>query len=180
MAEEGIVTGDPSGTFRPNDSLNRAEAAAILYRVLGFADPSAPTTKPFPDVAIDTWYAGYINELLDLDLVNGNPDGTYQPAESINRAEFLKLAMSVYYYVSDEETQAEIDALKAGAKTTAYEDLATAWYTSTVTAATELGFVSGKTCTGGKCFDAAAEITRAEATTILYNMFYAYLTAEVL
>ena len=178
MVEQEIVTGNPDGSFKPSGQLNRAEAAALLYRVLGLGDPEAPSTAPFTDVLLDAWYAGYVSGLKALGLVNGNPDGTYEPGESINRAEFLTLAMNVYYYVSDEDTQAAIDALKEGDTTDAYEDLVDAWYTEVVTAATELGFVSGSVCGDGMCFNAENEITRAEATVVLYNMFYTYLTVE--
>ncbi|MFH1284347.1 MAG: S-layer homology domain-containing protein, partial [Candidatus Peregrinibacteria bacterium] len=147
-------------------------------RVLELGEPEAPMAKPFPDVAVDAWYAGYINDLKDLSLVNGNPDGTYQPAEFINRAEFLTLAMNVYYYISDQAVRDEIDALEAGVMTDRYEDLADAWYTPTVTVATELGFVGGVVCEGGWCIDAGREISRAEAVIILYNMFYDYLTVR--
>jgi hypothetical protein len=110
-----------------------------------------------------------------MGIVNGNPDGTYQPGESINRAEFLTLAMNAYYYLADADTKASIDELK-GTSTNTYSDLESDWYSATVTASTELGFVGGYDCDDGKCFGAENEITRAEATKILYNMFYDILT----
>jgi hypothetical protein len=177
MVSTGVIKGDPDGDFRPDDSLNRAEAAAMLYRTLGLAEPAAPIEAPFSDVAFDGWYAGYVTYLKDLDIITGNPDGSYKPANNINRAEFLKLALSTYYYIVDETKKAEIDGLEAGPMTDAYQDLkATDWYAPKVTAATELSFVSGKDCDGGKCFDAGADVTRAEATKILHGMFYDMLT----
>ena len=177
MVAQNIVMGDPDGKFRPDDSLNRAEAATLLYRVLGLDAPVMPDVKPFSDVEVGAWYAGYISKLKVLALVNGNPDGTYQPAEDMNRAEFLTLALNVYYYSSDDATKAEVDALKDGAKTLAYQDLdGSAWYAGTVTASTELGFISGASCDGGKCFQADRSVTRAEAVKILYNIFYTMLT----
>lgn len=35
VSREGLMIGYEDGTFRPNDSLTRAEAAEILMRVLG-------------------------------------------------------------------------------------------------------------------------------------------------
>ncbi|MFA6305615.1 MAG: S-layer homology domain-containing protein [Candidatus Gracilibacteria bacterium] len=172
MVKAEVINGNPDGTFKPEASLNRAETAKLLFKIMGLEDPANPTLKPFTDVEIDQWYAGYVAELKTREIANGNPDGTYKPASSINRAEFLKMAMSLYKYLADETTKAELEALEAGEQTTAYADLDTsAWYSSAVTAATEKGFIGGKTCTEGKCFDANANITRAEATKILYNMF---------
>lgn len=180
MGELGIVTGDPDGDFRPNDPLNRAEAAALIYRILGLPEPPpVPTESPFTDIEnLDDWYVGYIAELKELGMVSGDEEGgTYRPGDNVNRAEFLTMAMNVYYYLADDDTKADIDELMDGPMTDAYVDLLdNVWFTGTVTAATELGFVQGKECDGGKCFDAGAPITRAEATKILYNMFYTLLT----
>ncbi|MFA4815249.1 MAG: S-layer homology domain-containing protein, partial [Candidatus Gracilibacteria bacterium] len=144
---------------------NRAEAATLLWRVLGLGDPTEVSADPFGDVDMTEWYAPYIAGLKDLALVEGNPDGTYQPSEEINRAEFLQLAMNVYEYLNG-------DLLDPEEMTDAYADLdTTEWYASIVTLATDHGFVSGSTCDEGTCFNAGDSITRAEATVILYRMF---------
>lgn len=165
MADKGIVQGNPDGTFDPDGNLNRAEAAALLWRVL-MRDTATVSSNPFSDVDMNAWYAPYVSGLLDLGLVAGNPDGTYQPAEEINRAEFLQLAMNVYLY---QNPSLDISTV---AMTTAYQDLdSSAWYAQVVSAATSWGFVEGSACGTKTCFKADNEITRAEATTILYNMF---------
>lgn len=167
MASAGIVQGNPDGSFLPDGNLNRAEAATLIHRILGMGTPSVPTLMPFTDVATDAWYAGYIADLKNAGAVNGNPDGTFEPGESINRAEFLEMAMKAY---KNTHTVGEVSV------STAYIDLLTdQWYTATVSEATELGFVSGSDCEGGKCFRAESFITRAEATVILHRMFAAEL-----
>jgi hypothetical protein len=90
----------------------------------------------------------------------------------MNRAEFLQLAMNVYHFLTGTTTAED------QATTDAFADLdTTAWYTSIVSEGYDLGFIHGSTCAAGTCFNAANPITRAEATKILYNMFYAFLTA---
>jgi hypothetical protein len=167
MAELELVEGDADErTFRPEDSLNRAEAAKMLYGVLGVDDPKKPRYRSFADISNGSWHAGYIYELKALELINGYEDKTYKPKNNISRAEFLSLAMKVYYYLNDEAAE-ELEI------TDAYQDLGGGeWYAGDVTAATELGFIGGRVCEGGKCFNAEASITRAEATKILYEMFY--------
>ncbi len=173
MTSEGIVKGNADGTFKPDANLNRAEAATLLYRILGLPEPPAAVTMPpFSDVGLSDWFAGYVKALKDSEFVGGYSDGTYKPGNEINRAEFLTMAMNVYYSLADDATKANIDTLKTGAMTDFYSDLdLTAWYASTVTAATELGFIQGSACGETRCFRAGDDITRAEATTILYNMF---------
>lgn len=178
MAEEGIIKGDPNGEFRPDDSLNRAEAAALLNRVLGLGEPAAPAEKPFSDVEVSTWYAGYVSSLKGLELVNGNPDGTYKPAANINRAEFLHLALNVYYHLADADVKAMIDGVRAETTNPFVDVTGDAYYVSSVRVAHQMEFVEGAECEGGRCFSPAADITRAEATKILYEMFFA-VEAEV-
>ncbi|MFA6917782.1 MAG: S-layer homology domain-containing protein [Candidatus Gracilibacteria bacterium] len=178
MVEKGIVKGYEDGTFKPQNNLTRAEGSALLYRVLGFAEPEAPTVKPFNDITdLSSWYAGYLAKLKELSLIKGYDDGTFKPTTQITRAEFLKLAMDAYKYVAEQSVKDEILGYEEGETTSTYVDVtANNWYAPTVTAATELGFVGGKTCqTDKKCFDGSANITRAEATKILYEMFYTLL-----
>ncbi len=173
MVARGIVQGDDDGGFRPDGELNRAEAAALLYRVLyGDTAPTVPALAPFSDVATDQWYAGFVAKLKELEIAAGNPDGTYRASASINRAEFLKLALATYYYNGTVEQKAAVDGLKAGAMTQKFADVAAdVWYAPTVTVSYELGFIEGMTCDAGTCFNPAAPITRAEATKILSEMF---------
>ncbi len=180
MVEAGIVKGNPDGTFKPDGNLNRAETAALLYRVMGLGDPANPSVKPFTDVEIDKWYVGYVAELKSREVINGNPDGTYKPVSSINRAEFLKMAVGLWTYLADDTQKAEIAALEAGKVTEAYKDLdVKAWYAPVVTAATEKGWIGGKACGEDKCIDASAKITRAEATKILFQMFGKMLQVDM-
>ena len=166
MVEAGIVRGDAAGTFRPDDSLNRAEAAALLHRTLGLSEPETPLEGPFSDILTTEWFAGYVHDLKVLGHVEGNPDGTYRPNEAMNRAEFLTLAMRVYW--------GENEALTLDLSAPSFEDvLVGSWYEEVAAEAKERGFVEGRICESGQgsCFVPAGQITRAEATTILYRMF---------
>ena len=89
----GIVTGDPDGNLRPLDTLTRAEAAKILVVAAGRAEAAAAWTgeAPFPDVAPEAWYAGYVATARDLGLVGGYPDGTFRPKGLITYAEMAAL-----------------------------------------------------------------------------------------
>ncbi len=52
---------------------------------------------PFSDVSGDYVNAEAITYLKDNGVVSGYPDGTYQPANEINRAEFTKIVMGALY-----------------------------------------------------------------------------------
>lgn len=171
MAAQGVIAGYDDGTFRPNNNLNRAEAAVILYQIITDLDPNDPSVKPFSDVEVDAWFAGYVNELKTLEIVNGNPDGTYSPGNNINRAEFLALAMNTWFFLM-ENAGNEPTPIEDYEITDQFSDLsAGAWYAKVVSSAYEHGFVNGFDCEDEKCFAASREITRAEAVVILNNMF---------
>ena len=86
LKQLGYVTGRPDGTYGPDDTVTRAEAAAFLIKALG-ETPTTPTADPFTDVPSNTWYAGYVDRLKELGLTTGRPDGTYGPLDTVNRAE---------------------------------------------------------------------------------------------
>lgn len=100
VKERGIVEGYGDGTYRPGDSINRAEMLKILVeaRYLGqnteflnsYTDESC-----FDDVEADKWYTGYICYARKKAWIDGYPDGTFGPAEEINFVEAMKIVMNV-------------------------------------------------------------------------------------
>lgn len=169
LTELGIVEGDPAGTFRPNDSLNRAEAATLIYRVwehFPHTEEAYELEELFSDVFEEDWYFSPVMNLEARGFLNGNPDGTFEPGENINRAEFLQMAVTFYE---------ALNGVSVDLETTAgvFVDLdESAWYATVVATAGNEGWVDGYECDGGACFYAANEISRAEATQILLNMFF--------
>ena len=60
------VVGYTDGSFGPERSMRRSEAATIFARLLSQRlgeRIAAPTTTTFPDVPADSWYAGYVSYL---------------------------------------------------------------------------------------------------------------------
>lgn len=85
LSSMGIISGYPDGSFRPNDSITRAEFTKIA---VGFFDEAGSyVAGTYPDVPADAWYADFIDAAVDLGLIEGYPDGTIRPDETITRAE---------------------------------------------------------------------------------------------
>lgn len=174
LAAESIVEGDPDGSFRPDDSLNRAEAATLMARIMyEWVEFEALTTdyeSPFSDLNDEDWYFEDVINLYSYGAVNGNPDGTFAPAKNINRAEFLQLAVNLYEALNEELNSDELTS-------DYFSDIASSdWYYRAVALAADEGWVQGSECDGETCFMPANEITRAEAAQILHNMFYELIT----
>ena len=55
----------------------------------------------FPDVPVTHLHYKAIDELVKAGVINGNPDGTFQPEVSVNRAAFLKMIYKAQGKVPD-------------------------------------------------------------------------------
>ena len=80
-----IMTGDEKGNFNPNATITRAEVAKMIYVILNKGNDDKAATYAvanlFTDVPATAWYAGYINYLAALGLVNGTGATTYGPRQ---------------------------------------------------------------------------------------------------
>ncbi|MBN2981016.1 S-layer homology domain-containing protein [Cohnella algarum] len=79
------MIGLPDGTFGPTVALTRAQVATILYRVLDLQ--AADATMSYPDVKATHWAAEAIRQVTKAGLMEGMPDGSFQPEKEITRAE---------------------------------------------------------------------------------------------
>ena len=86
LAEQQILGGFPDGTFRPNDSVTRAQFAAIITKAFGL-DTNVPP-RQFRD-PIPGWAAPAINAAAAAGFISGFPDGTFRPNESLTRAQAM-------------------------------------------------------------------------------------------
>jgi hypothetical protein len=88
LYDEGVTSGYPDGTYRPQRQVTRAEAASFLLKAIyGSAyTPPAPSGGSFSDVA-GHWAESWIEQLKDDGIASGYPDGSYRPENPVNRAE---------------------------------------------------------------------------------------------
>ena len=95
LKQNTIVAGYQDGSFRPDQTVNRAEMVKMIVAGLqGTPDPM--TYKDcFPDVH-EEWFATYICYAKEKGWINGYPDGTFKPANLVNRAESLKIILNAY------------------------------------------------------------------------------------
>lgn len=97
----GIVEGYPDGTFKPGNSITRAEFAALVNRTFGYATFSS---VEFSDVNDDEWFAGDVSKAVGAGYIEGYPDGTFKPNENISRQE----AALVLARINDLEKTGEV------------------------------------------------------------------------
>jgi len=89
LYNKGLIGGYSDGTYKPQNGLTRAEAAALLVRVAGLKTNQSASS--FKDVPQNYWAAGAIEAAVNAGLVKGYDDGTYRPNEKLSRAEGVTL-----------------------------------------------------------------------------------------
>jgi hypothetical protein len=102
LAFEGIVHGYADGNFRPTQIVNRAEFLVLLMRGL-YPEEIRGEEKCFPDVQT-TWYSAEVCAAKRLGWISGYGDGLFRPAQSISKAEGLKIVMSTMGPVANSST----------------------------------------------------------------------------
>ena len=87
LSNAGIIDGYEDGTFKPDGNITRAEFATIAVR---FFEATYDGGDLFSDIA-GHWAQDYINEAANAGIVDGYPDGTFQPQQLITRAEAMTM-----------------------------------------------------------------------------------------
>lgn len=93
-----VLAGDPEGTFRPGDSISRAEMAAIIVRIYGMEANVVAGPTNFDDVPADHWSSGYVNIASGLGVINGDGDGKFRPDDKVKYNEAVKMLVCVLGY----------------------------------------------------------------------------------
>lgn len=90
----GIVEGYEDGSYKPDQTINRAELLKIIIEAKYDNEFEAYDDQGcFTDVPASQWYSKYVCFGLDNYVVEGYTDGSFKPANEINFVEALKLAL---------------------------------------------------------------------------------------
>ena len=99
LSKLGIVTGDPDGTYRPEDTVTRAEMAALIARIQGYDETAKGSANTvFTDVPASHWASGYIAQANNQGIVNGYGDGTFGPEDTVLYEQAVKMIMATLGY----------------------------------------------------------------------------------
>ncbi|MGM9551378.1 MAG: S-layer homology domain-containing protein [Clostridia bacterium] len=106
----GLMQGYDDDTFKSEKTLTRAEAAAIMVRILNLEEKALPGETIFTDVESSHWASGYINVAVEEGIINGQGDGTFAPEEKVTYHQFVKMLVCALGY----EPMAEANGSWAG------------------------------------------------------------------
>ncbi len=99
-ANAGIITGFENGSFGPDLNVTRQDAALMIYRALG-TKMTLPVGYTFftDDFDISDYASDAIRCLGELKIINGTPDGRFNPLAPITRAEIAALICRSLDYI---------------------------------------------------------------------------------
>lgn len=95
LSERQIIGGFSDGTFRPNQSVTRGQAAKFIAVSLNLPSVT-PAKSHFKDVAADHPFTGYIHALSAKGIIGGYNDGTFKPNQTISRAQLSKILVTAF------------------------------------------------------------------------------------
>lgn len=95
VRDESIMTGYGDGTFRPDDSINRAQALTIIFRTKNIDTEvyKNESATRFKDIKGESWFRNAVAGAVKKGWAKGNPDGNFRPERTLNRAEWATLIM---------------------------------------------------------------------------------------
>ena len=146
------IKGYPNGSFKPTDTITRAEAATIFYRLLTDSTRKAYATtyNSFKDVPATAWYNTAVSTMAKLGIVNGGADGYFRPNDPITRAEIAAMI-------------ARCDGAYYTGSSTVFSDTYGHWAAGYIDRAYELGWINGY----GTTYAPDRYISRAETVAVL-------------
>lgn len=90
LVDQGVLKGNPDGSFRPDSFMTRAEFITVMVRAFGPADIGT-SSNCFSDVK-NEWYANNVCYAKENNLVKGHPDGSFKPAANVSYVEAMSMA----------------------------------------------------------------------------------------
>ena len=105
MSTIGVIEGFEDGSFDPDGTLTREQAAKLVtYMLLGDnANRLGIERSTFNDVAMTRWSAPAIEYCVSLGIIDGAGDGNFYPAGTLTGAAFAKVLLTAIGYSSEKE-----------------------------------------------------------------------------
>ena len=162
----GVMTGyaDGSESFGTNDSLTRAQMAAVLYNVAG--KPDADMSGLPGDCDGGAWYATCVSWALETGVFNGYGDGSsFGPDDPLTREQAACVLMNAASALgADVSARADLSQYPDA-------DEVSAWASDALSWAVAKGVLSGvETGDGARELQPSRACTRAEMAALMMNL----------
>ncbi len=88
---DGILEGYQDGTFKPENTINLAEALKVVPMAGGISIPNNVSNDVFADVKSSDWFAKYALYSKNKNIVLADDEGMIYPSKDMTRADFAEL-----------------------------------------------------------------------------------------
>jgi uncharacterized surface protein with fasciclin (FAS1) repeats len=160
LADNNVISGFPDGSFRPNQSVTRAEFAALIQKAFGNQNRVRQLSAGgFSDVPAGYWAAAAIQNAYEIGFLSGYPGNVFRPNQQIPKVEAI-VSISNGLGLSASDTSV---------LNTSYSDASAIpnYAVSSVAAATQANLVVNYPDV--KQLNPQQALTRAEAAALLYQ-----------
>ena len=165
LTQDGVLSGYPDGTFRPNEQVTRAEFATMVIKGLNQQNSKINEIIKFKDLPEKHWAYKTVEQAANFDLIKGTPEGYFYPQEPVTRAHTISVAINALDVRKISENKAR-EVLK---KFYDDYDLIPNWIIINAGKA-EILDMNVKVPNSEHLFRANEPATRAEAAVAVYNM----------
>ncbi|MFH0776146.1 MAG: S-layer homology domain-containing protein [Patescibacteria group bacterium] len=163
LADDGVLSGRPDGSFDPQGQLNRAEMAKIAVKAAGLTEDTTGAPH-FNDVKAADWFYAFVETLYNNGVVGGINGGaldanglaTFNPSGTLNRAEGSKILVDAF----------ELETAYAGTPPNFPDVASSAWYYDYVETSYAHGILNGY---DNGNFGPSDPITREQVAVIAQN-----------
>lgn len=152
FVSKGYLKGYPDGTFKPDNSITRAEFVRIANNYFGFKNKG---NENFSDVNSSDWFYNDICIAKEEGYIDGYDDGTFKPDKNITREEAAKIIVSI-------QGKVDVNIDKINNFTDGY--MVSDWAKKYVEGAIETGYIKGDD--KGK-INPISSVTRAESVSMI-------------
>lgn len=98
----GLINGYPDDTYRPTQSITRAEFSVVMTKFKAMQDMINPDALTgFDDIDTDesyAWARPYVKMAADLGIISGFEDGTFRAAEPVTYEQAIKMIVCAAGY----------------------------------------------------------------------------------
>ncbi|WP_138754542.1 YDG domain-containing protein [Paenibacillus sinopodophylli] len=152
--DKGYVTGYEDGSFKPNNTISRAEFIALINRSYGFTETADVS---FSDVASSSWIYTEVSKAMKAGYIKGYADGTFGATKPISRQEAAVIVNRLLNLTNTDSKEANFTDSSSIAS----------WAKEAVDAAAANGVIQGYA--NNTDFKPHQPLTRAEAVVVLYR-----------
>ena len=120
----GIMVGDESGDFNPDQNVTRNEMAVVMSNLMAYNVATYANTSPFTDVP--SWAEPYVAACWTNGITAGTSATTYGGSESVTTAQaalMLMKALGYFQYASDFGSDWQLSTVSQGNRIDLFEDV---------------------------------------------------------